>query len=348
MRWPGLCSSPPGKCALTTHISRLGGRETANTAHSRWAGGQRFCARTAGGAPSPRPAPVTSPQLHASCSCASPNAPWTRQLTTARAIRAQLLPPSPSAPPPSRIRYSLHAEQTQAAAVAAMAASPTAADAGPPSVPPPQAPRAPAATDPSAAALAAFQQYDRNGSGALEVEELRALARDLGLLQGRSPAEAAAWVAQQFALADRKTMDNRLDFAEFSRFYSKVGARVGRGGLVRRHGGAFELLAPHAAAAGAFSTPSVPTTHAHYCPAPPSCLLGRLQVTAPKLLDALAAEMPAQLEQLQQAFLSYASFGAARSAAPTCELDGVRRLSLCCGATICWLTDMLPVDCGAA
>jgi hypothetical protein len=49
-----------------------------------------------------------------------------------------------------------------------------------------------------------------------------------------------------------------------------------------------------------------------------------VQVTAPKLLDALAAEMPAQLEQLQQAFLSFASFGTARGAAPTCELVGVR------------------------
>jgi hypothetical protein len=105
--------------------------------------------------------------------------------------------------------------------------SPTAADGAPPSA----QPRAPAAADPSAAALAAFQQYDRNGSGAIEVEELRALARDLGLLQGRSPAEAAAWVAQQFALADRKTRDNRLDFAEFSRFHSKVGCMGGKCGF---------------------------------------------------------------------------------------------------------------------
>lgn len=120
-------------------------------------------------------------------------------------------------------------------------------------------------------AAAAFAQYDRNGSGAIEVDELKvggaeyrllcacsyrrthapsdagpcpctppaslpslplsralprapqALLRDLGLLEGRGAADARAFVAAQFAQADRKSRDNALDPAEFAAYYAKAG-----------------------------------------------------------------------------------------------------------------------------
>lgn len=50
-------------------------------------------------------------------------------------------------------------------------------------------------------ALAAFRKYDRNKSGGITVEELRALLADMGLLEGLAPQEAAAWVVAQFAMA---------------------------------------------------------------------------------------------------------------------------------------------------
>lgn len=60
-------------------------------------------------------------------------------------------------------------------------------------------------------------------------------------------------------------------------------------------------------------------------PASPCLLVCNLQVTAPKLLDALSAELPAEVAQLRTVFAAFASFGAARSTstAPTAEMDGV-------------------------
>lgn len=52
--------------------------------------------------------------------------------------------------------------------------------------------------------------------------QLRRLLADLGVLQGRSPDAAATFVAQQFALADRRSRDGRLDWEEFRRYYDKV------------------------------------------------------------------------------------------------------------------------------
>lgn len=54
------------------------------------------------------------------------------------------------------------------------------------------------------------------------------------------------------------------------------------------------------------------------------------QVTAPRLLDVLAADMPEELERLRAVFLGFAAFGAARGAAPPAELDGVS----CCNVQI--------------
>lgn len=52
-----------------------------------------------------------------------------------------------------------------------------------------------------AAALAAFARYDRDSSGYITIDELKAVVKDLGLLKGMAPHEAAAWVVSQFALA---------------------------------------------------------------------------------------------------------------------------------------------------
>lgn len=50
-----------------------------------------------------------------------------------------------------------------------------------------------------------------------------------------------------------------------------------------------------------------------------------MQVTAPKLVDSLAAEAPQELAQLRRVFGAYATFGATRaSAGGDSELDGVR------------------------
>lgn len=54
--------------------------------------------------------------------------------------------------------------------------------------------------------------------------QLRKLLADLGKLQGRSPDAAATFVAQQFALADRRSRDGRLDSEEFRRYYAKATA----------------------------------------------------------------------------------------------------------------------------
>jgi hypothetical protein len=75
-------------------------------------------------------------------------------------------------------------------------------------------------------AAAAFAQYDRNSSGAIEVDELKALLRDLGLLQGKGLDEVHTFVAQQFAMADRKSRDNKLDEAEFSAYFAKVRVKL--------------------------------------------------------------------------------------------------------------------------
>lgn len=48
------------------------------------------------------------------------------------------------------------------------------------------------------------------------------------------------------------------------------------------------------------------------------------QITAPRLLDVLAAELPGELGQLCAVFAAFATFGAARGGAPAAaELDGV-------------------------
>ena len=57
------------------------------------------------------------------------------------------------------------------------------------------------------------------------------------------------------------------------------------------------------------------------------CAVVVLQVAAPRLLDALAVDMPEELQQLRQVFLTFATFGAPRSGGPALtELDGVSAL----------------------
>ncbi|PSC71858.1 flagellar associated [Micractinium conductrix] len=77
---------------------------------------------------------------------------------------------------------------------------------------------------PAMTAAEAFARYDRNRTGKIEVEELRALLADLGLLAGRCAADTASFVVQQFALADKMTKDGGLDMAEFGAYYAKVTA----------------------------------------------------------------------------------------------------------------------------
>ncbi|KAL4440442.1 hypothetical protein ABPG75_003443 [Micractinium tetrahymenae] len=132
---------------------------------------------------------------------------------------------------------------------------------------------APAMAPPPPSAEAAYASYARNTSAGMRVEELKTLLSDLGLLQGRPAAEAAAFVAAQFAAADRRTKDGRLDAQEFAAYYSKV--------------------------------------------------------TAPRLLDVLSADMPAELERLRSVFLGFAAFGAPRGTVPPTELDGARFIKLC-------------------
>lgn len=74
-------------------------------------------------------------------------------------------------------------------------------------------------------AAAAFAKYDRSGAGYVTVEGMRALLKDVGLLEGRGAADATAFVVQQFALASRKSRDDRLSFDEFSKFYAKASIR---------------------------------------------------------------------------------------------------------------------------
>ncbi|KAL4856362.1 Tubulin polymerization-promoting protein family member 2 [Chlorella vulgaris] len=76
----------------------------------------------------------------------------------------------------------------------------------------------------TAAAAAAFSSYDRNGNGFISIDELKALLTDLGMLKGMSPPAAAAFVVSQFAMADSKTKDGKLDPQEFNRLYLKLAA----------------------------------------------------------------------------------------------------------------------------
>ena len=66
-----------------------------------------------------------------------------------------------------------------------------------------------------------FERYDRNKSGALEVEELRTLLADMGLLTNKTLAEVDSFVVQQFAAADADK-DSKLNLEEFTAYYGKV------------------------------------------------------------------------------------------------------------------------------
>lgn len=68
---------------------------------------------------------------------------------------------------------------------------------------------------------AAWAKYAREAEGWLGVEGMRALLRDLGLLEGRSAADATDFVVRQFALASR-TKGDKLSRAEFDKYYAKV------------------------------------------------------------------------------------------------------------------------------
>ncbi|GAB4814005.1 hypothetical protein N2152v2_001051 [Parachlorella kessleri] len=68
-----------------------------------------------------------------------------------------------------------------------------------------------------------FERYDRNKSGALEVEELRTLLADMGLLTNKTLAEVDSFVVQQFAAADADK-DSKLNLEEFTAYYGKVTA----------------------------------------------------------------------------------------------------------------------------
>ncbi len=66
-----------------------------------------------------------------------------------------------------------------------------------------------------------FERYDKNRSGAIEVEELRGLLADMGLLTNKSLVEVDSFVVQQFVAADADK-DSKLSFDEFTAYYAKV------------------------------------------------------------------------------------------------------------------------------
>ncbi|KAH7624796.1 hypothetical protein Ndes2526B_g00163 [Nannochloris sp. 'desiccata'] len=68
-----------------------------------------------------------------------------------------------------------------------------------------------------------FKQYDKNKTGAIEIDELRDFMAHLGLLNGRSPAESNAIVVSAFANADGDK-DNALNLEEFTSYYHRATA----------------------------------------------------------------------------------------------------------------------------
>jgi Ca2+-binding EF-hand superfamily protein len=71
--------------------------------------------------------------------------------------------------------------------------------------------------------LEAFRKYDKNRSGAIEIDELKVLMADLGLLNGKSAAQIRECVVATFALADADR-DNALNMEEFAGYYRRVTA----------------------------------------------------------------------------------------------------------------------------
>lgn len=71
--------------------------------------------------------------------------------------------------------------------------------------------------------MKAFRKYDKNRSGAIEIDELKALMTDLGLLKGKSSAQIRECVVAAFASADTDR-DNALNLEEFSVYYQRVTA----------------------------------------------------------------------------------------------------------------------------
>ena len=68
-----------------------------------------------------------------------------------------------------------------------------------------------------------FVKYDKNRTGAIEIDELRDVMSDLGLLGGRSNAEKASVVVAAFTAADTDR-DNALSLEEFTAFYLRATA----------------------------------------------------------------------------------------------------------------------------
>ena len=70
---------------------------------------------------------------------------------------------------------------------------------------------------------AVFNRYDRNKNGKIEIEELHEAMKDLGVLKGRSAAEASDCVVATFASLDAD-QDNSLTREEFFAYYKKASA----------------------------------------------------------------------------------------------------------------------------
>ncbi|KAK9820323.1 hypothetical protein WJX72_008971 [[Myrmecia] bisecta] len=75
-----------------------------------------------------------------------------------------------------------------------------------------------------------FNTYDKNKSGALELEELRDCLADLGMLDGVKQTELDSVVAQQFMSADLDG-DSKISFEEFCQFYQQVSLSKARNDL---------------------------------------------------------------------------------------------------------------------
>lgn len=75
-----------------------------------------------------------------------------------------------------------------------------------------------------------FNSYDRNRSGALEIEELQSCLEDLGLMENKTLTEQDALLAQHFAAADADR-DGRVTFDEFAAYLPAVSTNKARSQL---------------------------------------------------------------------------------------------------------------------
>lgn len=88
------------------------------------------------------------------------------------------------------------------------------------------------------------RRYDKDESGAIEADEFRPVLEDLGLLEGKKPAEADAFVATNFKMADKSNAGS-LGFEDFMNFYDTLTTSQAHQQLRTRFGLQIEGKAEH-------------------------------------------------------------------------------------------------------